>query len=397
MDTIKRAIFVAGLTATSVLAQCSAPEFFSSSQILAIGQRAFSVVTGGDGGCTDGGQSGNVFLVRPGDSSFSAIPMGFFDATSSTNPNNTILAPSVSNPGYGYRIIIGPDATSTPVALSPTFALVTADWQSQSFDGVALVFPNPQSDSTTWTSSGQQLIAYQAFENLGISSFTALLYNAEDVTQSPTTVTDSVPIPSIDQTTDEYFFQIQNSLPTGSNYQLVLVPSSGETDKVLSMSGLIQIQAGSGGPNPFPFTFTQVRTINGDAALPTATLIATVTSNSNASSAISTSASNTTSSSSTSTTTTSASSTPITIITDGTTLIITATAPPSPNAGLPSGSVGNNGTLPNGLSTSGAAPVSHSGGTTLALTLAVSQRWDDSRAHTRFFRCIVSSGLIANI
>ncbi|KZO96273.1 hypothetical protein CALVIDRAFT_140383 [Calocera viscosa TUFC12733] len=249
MESFKRALLIAGLTATSVLAQCSTPEFFGSSEILAIGQRAFSVVNGGNGGCSGGGQSGNVWLIRSGDSSFQAVEMGYFDATNGTNPNNTINAPSVSSPGYGYRIVIASDPSSAPIASSPTFSLVTNDWYSQSYNHVALVFPSPQSDSTTWTSSGDQLIAYQAFEDLGLSGFTVLLYNAEDATQSPATVTSGVPIPSVDETTDEYYFTIQDTLPTGSNYQLVLVPSADETDQVLSMSGLIQIQGGSGGPN----------------------------------------------------------------------------------------------------------------------------------------------------
>ncbi|KZT57090.1 hypothetical protein CALCODRAFT_509047 [Calocera cornea HHB12733] len=263
METFMRALLIAGLTAISALAQCSAPEFFGSSEILAIGERAFSVVNGGNGGCSTGGLSGNVWLVRPGDSSFQAIQMGYFDATNGTSPNNTIKAPSVSSPGYGYRIIIASDPSSTPIAASPTFSLVTNDWYTQSYNHLALVYPSPQSDSSSWSSSGDQLIAYQAFEDFGQNTFTVLLYNAEDATQAPTTVASSVPIPSLDQTTDEYYFTIENTLPTGSKYQLVLVPSADATDKVLSMSGLIQIASGSGSPGSFPYTYTQVRTIGG--------------------------------------------------------------------------------------------------------------------------------------
>ncbi|KZT54903.1 hypothetical protein CALCODRAFT_556675 [Calocera cornea HHB12733] len=266
------AIGVLLASAASVLAQCTytalLPDFYGSSEVVYVGDRLFDA-DGDSSSCIaeSGLITGQVYLYRPGDFSFVPRVVGYWNGLNSSDPNNTIFAPDVSPKGYGYRVVIVPDrnSPSREPQYSNTFPIVSQAWFDESYDQVFLWEPTSAYDTTSWSSTGQQLLAFQDNNNK-FAEFDVLLYKASDVTWGPLHLAHvtSASCPTGSCAATEFYFEYPGKLPLGSGYQVVLQTSVDNKAQVISDSGLITIVDYPVTTNTFPFTWTPIKTITNE-------------------------------------------------------------------------------------------------------------------------------------
>ncbi|KZT54906.1 hypothetical protein CALCODRAFT_499216, partial [Calocera cornea HHB12733] len=256
----------------AALAQCTSndiiPDFYGTSQVVYVGDRLFAAVINSNQCRPRELITGPVYLYRPGDSNFTPLEVGYWNGLNASSPTNSIPCPSITPLGYGYRVVIIPDRHSparTP-QYSTTFAVVSQSWFEASYDQVFLWEPTTARDDTKWSSTGQQLLAWDD-TNRAFDEFEVLLYKASDVTWGPLHLAHvrGASCPQAPEAgscaTTEFYFEYSRKLPVGEGYQVVLQPTAKDKAEVIAVSGLIEIVDYPVTTNTFPFTWTPIKTI----------------------------------------------------------------------------------------------------------------------------------------